>query len=590
MRFSCDSCGAQYMISDDKVGPGGVKVRCKRCGQVVLVRPAAGAAPVVEPAPQAQPGPPAPSEGASRAAETGLDAELGLAFDSVFGGGGAPAPAPEAAPEQPAPPAGETAPEAPAPAGEVEWYVAIGDRQVGPLLAAGVKSRWEAGEVGPDTLVWRAGLADWSPLSGVAELTQLVSPIPRPSARAAPRPSEAAQTPEPSRTPAPEKAREPEPGWKPAAASALAKLASEEMASMAKPAEAPQAASGGPAGGSLVEKMQLPEGGVDPTGMLPLHLKGVDTTGETLLSGKKGESTEVRQLRKSTNRRLVAAVVAITAIFGGALAYVMYSMTSEKRGGAPAVAVAPPAPAGATAPAPSPAPPAPATAATPSAAAAAAGTPAAAPTPPPGAAAPAPGTPAPPPAAAPPAAVPPAATAAAPPAEPPRASPPAKEAPSKGARTAKKTKPARKEPERRVAAAAPAKKPAGDPLLDVGSDDELTKDLAGGGKKRSVYVPPPPGSDLPDRVSDPQIIEAIVGKKTSLQACVEEQKAAGGDARGPLMLRWTILPDGSVKDVRSISEGLARQPIVPCITSVVKSTRFPRTRLGREVEAFPFKF
>jgi predicted Zn finger-like uncharacterized protein len=587
MRFSCDSCGAQYMISDDKVGPGGVKVRCKRCGQVVLVRPAAGAAPVVEPAPQAQPAPPAPSEGASRAAETGLDAELGLAFDSVFGGGGAPAPAPEAAPEQPAQPAGETASEAPAPAGEVEWYVAIGDRQVGPLLAAGVRSRWEAGEVGPDTLVWRAGLADWSPLSGVAELAQLVSPIPRPSARAAPRPSEAAPTPEPSRTPAPEKAREPEPGWKPAAASALAKLASEEMASLAKPAEAPPAASAGPAGSSLVEKMQLPEGGVDPTGMLPLHLKGVDTTGETLLS-KKGESTEVRQLRKSTNRRLVAAVVAITAIFGGALAYVMYSMTSEKRGGAPAVAVAPPAPAGASAPAPSPPPPA--TAATPTAAAAPAGTPAAAPTPPPGAVAPAPGTPAPPPAAAPTAAAPPAPAAAAPAAEPPRAAPPAREAPSKGARTAKKTKPARREPERRVAAVAPAKKPAGDPLLDVGSDDELTKDLAGGGKKRSVYVPPPPGSDLPDRVSDPQIIEAIVGKKTSLQACVEEQKAAGGDARGPLMLRWTILPDGSVKDVRSISEGLARQPIVPCITSVVKSTRFPRTRLGREVEAFPFKF
>jgi hypothetical protein len=26
------------MISDDKVGPGGVKVRCKKCGHVILVR------------------------------------------------------------------------------------------------------------------------------------------------------------------------------------------------------------------------------------------------------------------------------------------------------------------------------------------------------------------------------------------------------------------------------------------------------------------------------------------------------------------------------------------------------------------------
>ena len=38
MRFACDSCSAQYMISDEKVGPNGVKVRCKKCGHVILVR------------------------------------------------------------------------------------------------------------------------------------------------------------------------------------------------------------------------------------------------------------------------------------------------------------------------------------------------------------------------------------------------------------------------------------------------------------------------------------------------------------------------------------------------------------------------
>jgi len=138
----------------------------------------------------------------------------------------------------------------------------------------------------------------------------------------------------------------------------------------------------------------------------------------------------------------------------------------------------------------------------------------------------------------------------------------------------------------------PARKQGGDPLLDPGSgDDDLSRELAGvGGKKKSVYVPPAPGSDLPDRVTDSQIIEAIVGKKASLQACVEEQRGAGGDARGPLMLKWTIAPDGSAKDLKSLSEGLARQPIVGCISGVVRSTRFPRSRLGREVEAFPFKF
>src|SRR6476660_7038708 len=50
MRFVCDSCRAQYMISDEKVGPNGVKVRCKKCGYVILVRkaeaPAAASAPM----------------------------------------------------------------------------------------------------------------------------------------------------------------------------------------------------------------------------------------------------------------------------------------------------------------------------------------------------------------------------------------------------------------------------------------------------------------------------------------------------------------------------------------------------------------
>ena len=38
MRFACDSCRAQYNISDEKVGPRGVKVRCKKCGHVIHVR------------------------------------------------------------------------------------------------------------------------------------------------------------------------------------------------------------------------------------------------------------------------------------------------------------------------------------------------------------------------------------------------------------------------------------------------------------------------------------------------------------------------------------------------------------------------
>ena len=39
MKFRCDQCNAQYMIADEKVGKKGVKVRCKKCGFVIIIRP-----------------------------------------------------------------------------------------------------------------------------------------------------------------------------------------------------------------------------------------------------------------------------------------------------------------------------------------------------------------------------------------------------------------------------------------------------------------------------------------------------------------------------------------------------------------------
>lgn len=43
MKFECDSCHAQYMIADEKVGKRGVKVKCKKCQHVIIVRPAKNA-------------------------------------------------------------------------------------------------------------------------------------------------------------------------------------------------------------------------------------------------------------------------------------------------------------------------------------------------------------------------------------------------------------------------------------------------------------------------------------------------------------------------------------------------------------------
>ena len=53
MKFSCDQCNAQYMIADEKVGTRGVKVKCKKCGHVIVVKPTAAAS--VQAGPAAEP-------------------------------------------------------------------------------------------------------------------------------------------------------------------------------------------------------------------------------------------------------------------------------------------------------------------------------------------------------------------------------------------------------------------------------------------------------------------------------------------------------------------------------------------------------
>ncbi len=124
MKFSCDSCQAQYVISDDKVGPNGVIVRCKKCSQKIIVKKAAPppaddeAQPTMvlqNPLAQLEAAKSAPVEATERdlplpaAGRSGarsrpppvvtgavIDDELGRAFDSVLSEPGIPAAGPGA--------------------------------------------------------------------------------------------------------------------------------------------------------------------------------------------------------------------------------------------------------------------------------------------------------------------------------------------------------------------------------------------------------------------------------------------------------------------------------------------------------------
>jgi predicted Zn finger-like uncharacterized protein len=560
MKFTCDSCGAAYMISDEKVGPNGVKVRCKKCGNQITVRRAeeAPAAPMLERA--------APPSG------KGLDEELGSAFDNAFGGqqgAAAATPEPAAAPAAAAEPAPAPTPDTPPPAAQ-EWYVAIGEAQVGPLPLVEVRKRWEAGEIGPDSLVWRPGMAEWGPLSGVPELAAFLAPVPQPKApAAAPAASvfaapAAAQPRQPAPQPQPAAAA-PEVEWKPTGASALAALANEELATRSvAPVEKPAPAR------SVME--QLPDsGGVDPTGAIPLPIRSMEKSDERP-AHRSSVARGAEELRhKRTMRTVVTvAVLTIVVVAGGAYAWVQFATRPAPQTPAPQVAQAPTPPPPAAEPVPSQA------AAQPQAAVAAPNQVVAAPVAV---------------ASSPPvnsttakAVEPPAARKPKPP--PPAAARPPRPPVAQGAPAAK---PAAEKP----AAAAPAKKKDGLLDFDQGGDDDLAAALGSSSSGRKVYVPPAAGAATatPDRLSDGQIMESVKLYADNLRRCVAEQQAREPGVKGTIKVAWVVQADGNPRDVRCLTPEYAQGEFAKCMIGVVRGIRFPRVGdpKGQPV-TFPFQF
>ena len=61
----------------------------------------------------------------------------------------------------------------------LDWFVAIDEKQTGPLTPEAIKEHWDRGEIGPDSLTWRQGFEDWVPLSEVSELAAWLAPRPQ---------------------------------------------------------------------------------------------------------------------------------------------------------------------------------------------------------------------------------------------------------------------------------------------------------------------------------------------------------------------------------------------------------------------------
>jgi predicted Zn finger-like uncharacterized protein len=240
MKFRCDQCNAQYMIAAEKVGKKGVKVRCKKCGFIIIIRPEIENETLTEPQQQKSALPakadvsvlPQPAmtdlqlsldddrNQATIHDEAAVDQELGRVANKLLDNEGdqddsddldrqstrlfsveeirrvqaekvqASLEAIErreiATIDRPNPAALSDEPDAaqqidktnwPADAEpeRLEWYVAIDDQQIGPVSLGELGKRRERGELGPETLVWKAGLDDWKPVMELEELRALMT-------------------------------------------------------------------------------------------------------------------------------------------------------------------------------------------------------------------------------------------------------------------------------------------------------------------------------------------------------------------------------------------------------------------------------
>ncbi|MDY7229821.1 adventurous gliding motility protein GltJ [Hyalangium rubrum] len=303
MRFVCDSCRAQYMISDDKVGAKGAKIKCKKCGHMIQIRPTGAAASKDNGASEST----ASESGATASTSNGAassnaavmpssigtppeggffsgmeEDEIGAVFDQVLNSGSQKIPAGEpqgeALESKSATPAAvrklaeaESEPDEPkAATASHDWFVAIDEKQTGPLTVEKIKDHWDRGEVGPDSLCWRAGFSDWIPLSEVTELASVLAPRPAKPVIVAPAPvtgstptvsgpvesafsaGASAKNTRPEIPAAPALGAEPtSSGWKPSAASVLASLVKEENDALSKPPPKPAPAEKPATGGLL---------------------------------------------------------------------------------------------------------------------------------------------------------------------------------------------------------------------------------------------------------------------------------------------------------------------------------------------------
>ncbi|NMB73529.1 MAG: AgmX/PglI C-terminal domain-containing protein [Myxococcales bacterium] len=158
MKFSCKKCRAQYSIADEKVRGKVIKVRCKRCQQLIIVREPDDRPVTAEPA----------ADDGGMLQDASLELEFEHAFRDLYRSGLEKSAAASAAPAAP------PMPPLASPDLESVWFYGLDGSEEGPFTLVEMEEHLRQGRLTPDHFAWRDGMEDWKPLSEVPELAQLM--------------------------------------------------------------------------------------------------------------------------------------------------------------------------------------------------------------------------------------------------------------------------------------------------------------------------------------------------------------------------------------------------------------------------------
>src|SRR5262249_17503443 len=132
------------------------------------------------------------------------------------------------------------------------------------------------------------------------------------------------------------------------------------------------------------------------------------------------------------------------------------------------------------------------------------------------------------------------------------------------------------------------------------SEDEFNKEFGGeraagrsASEKKSVYVPPAPGSasaDLPKALVQRDTRTVVVQNKQSILSCVTDQRKRDPNLSGRMVMRWQIHTNGKTSNVSCQSDEFKGTPLAGCIGGLIKTWTFPRHKIQGEPINFPFTF